>query len=72
MTRYWALDYVTDRECELVVNDQLYATEDEAMDAVNDLPYYEVNWYTLADLKEDVYGTDVEIDENLVVHPVEW
>ena len=70
MTRYWAIDYVGDYECELVVGNQLYATEDEAARALGKLDnakYYEVNWYTLADLEDDVYTAPFHIDENLKV-----
>lgn len=75
MTKYWALDYVDDTWCELVVDNTLYATEELAWAAraQKDNPeHYEVTWYSLADLKDDVFGVDVHIDENLIVHPYEW
>ena len=72
MTRYWAIDYVGECECELVIDDQLYATEDEAQMALEQMDddnqkYYEINWYTLTDLEDDVYTAPIHIDENLKV-----
>lgn len=68
--KYWALDYVDDSECELVVNDQLYLTEESALYAATatrrpDL--YEVTWYTIPDLKE-IYDGDIYIDSHLKIH----
>ena len=66
--KYWALDYVTDVDCWLVLNDQLYATEKDARAALAALPdpsCVEVNWYTILDLQDEVYGGPVEIDSNL-------
>lgn len=67
---YYALDYVGYDECELVYNDQLYATETEAEDALaetSNTECFEVNWYGLRDL-EEIYNGPVTIDENLQVH----
>ena len=53
MEKFWALDYVDEHECELVVDGQLYATEEEAYAAREALPHperYDVTWYTKADL----------------------
>lgn len=75
MEKYWALDYVDDCECELVYRDQLYKTESEAMIALWELgspKNLEVNWYTRKDLEEDVYSTEIYIDDELRVHAVEW
>ena len=71
MKKYWALDYVNgqDNECELVYNDQLYATEEEAeaaREATGRPDLFDITWYTLADL-EDVYANAVTILDNLVV-----
>lgn len=67
MTVYYALDYVSSTECELVYDDQLYATEQEAEEARPNFSYFEVNWYSLKDL-EEIYNGPVTIDENLQVH----
>jgi hypothetical protein len=64
---YYAIDYVGPDECQLVYDDQLYATEQEAEAARPDSKYFEVNWYGYRDL-EDVYNGLVTIDENLQVH----
>ena len=75
MTKYWALDYVDETECELVVNGQLYATEYEAEMArlkTDDPEHYEVTWYTKSDLENEVYNVEIGIDEDLRVHPYEW
>lgn len=62
--KYWALDYVNgqDNECELVYDDQLYATEEEAetaRDATGRPDLFDVMWYTLADLDEIYHGNKV-------------
>lgn len=70
--KYWAIDYINSElaECELVCDDQLYATEEEAQAIIDKLPrrnLYEVNWYSKVDLY-DVYDTeDIEITEDLRV-----
>ena len=65
---YWALDYVDDNECELVLGDQLYPSEAAAAAAIEgDGENIEINWYTRKDLEEDVYGENIIIDENLHV-----
>ena len=69
--KYWALDYVNgqDGECELVYNDQLYATEEEAYAAreANGRPdLFDVTWYTPLDLDE-IYLHRVTILDNLIV-----
>ena len=72
--KYWAIDYVDDTWCELVCDDQLYATEDEARAVIPQLPRpdcHEVNWYSLADLSE-VYGGEVSVDTDLKVHYPQW
>ena len=50
MKRYWALDYVDEHECELVVDGQLYETEEEAYQARSQKPHPE------SDLKVEVVG----------------
>ena len=67
MEMYWALDYVDDYECELVLGDQLYPTEEAARAAAKNLENVEVNWYTLNDLEDDVYTVPITIDEHLHV-----
>ena len=55
MTKYWALDYVDDSEFELIVDEVLYTTEEEAEQARREKPNpenYEVNWYGEPDLEE--------------------
>lgn len=68
--KWYAIDYVSDCECELVYNDQLYLTEEAAQAACDELArpdYFEVNWYQLGDLAE-VYNTDnFEITDDLRV-----
>lgn len=74
MEKYWALDYVDETSCELVVGDKLYATEEEAYAARARHSHpecYEVNWYSRKDLEDNVYGVEVHIDKNLKVHPYE-
>lgn len=69
MEKYWALDYVDDEECEMIVNDQLYATEEEAArarDELEDPTHYEVNWYSIYDLEFE-YGRKVHITTDLKV-----
>ena len=72
MEKYWAIDYVNgaDGECELVYDDQLYRTEEEAAQAARDTgrpDLFDVSWYTLADLDE-MYNHPVAIDLLLKVH----
>ena len=55
--KYWALDYVNgmDNECELIYNDKLYATEQDAEVARENTgrpDLFDITWYTLADLRE--------------------
>lgn len=69
--KYWALDYVNgqDGECELVYNDQLYATEEEAYaarEATGRPDLFDVTWYTPLDL-DDIYCHPVTILDNLIV-----
>ena len=69
--KYWALDYVNgqDGECELVYNDQLYATEEEAnaaREATGRPDLFDVTWYTPLDL-DDIYLHRVTILDNLIV-----
>ena len=75
MEKFWALDYVDEHECELVVDGQLYETEEEACAAREALPHpecYDVTWYTKADLERDVFMCDVEITPELKVEVPEW
>lgn len=70
--RYWAVDYIGDTDCELIVNDQLYATEEEAERAraamaAEDEGDYEVNWYTDPDLRS-IFDGNYTIDDNLILH----
>ena len=70
--RYWAIDYVNGEagECELVLDDQLYATMEAAMEARRKLrrpELYEVSWYTYPDLQELYNKLDVKINEKLQV-----
>ena len=69
-TKYWALDYVDEETCELVVDNQLYKTEEEALAALRKLPHpehYEVNWYTIRDLEDDIFYDYVSIDDKMKV-----
>lgn len=74
MEKFWAIDYVGECCCELVVGNQLYASEAAAQEACNFLNSttdsgegYEVNWYTLADLEDDVYDCPFTINDSLEV-----
>lgn len=71
MKRFWAIDYVDENECELVVNGQLFLTELDAIEDIMDRPNrdnLEVNWYTIEDLRRDVYDMDeVHITPDLQV-----
>lgn len=71
MKKYWTLDYVNGElgECELVYNDQLYSTEEEAAAArekTGNPILFDVTWYTILDL-EDIYHKDITISDELVV-----
>jgi len=75
MEIYWALDFIDDElgECELVCDNQLYATEEEAYHALSQVDRpdcFEVNWYSRLDLEEDIYGREILIDQDLVIHPL--
>lgn len=69
--RYWAVDYIGDTDCEIIVNDQLYASEEDAERARAAMAAedgdFEVNWYTDPDLREICDG-NYTIDDNLVLH----
>ena len=74
MEKFWAVDYVGECCCELVVGNQLYASEAAAQEACNFLNSttdsgegYEVNWYTMADLEDDVFDCNFTIDDSLKV-----
>ncbi len=68
--KYWALDYVDGYSCELVYNDQLYASWEEALDArkaTGRPDLFDVTEYRYIDLLE-VYGvSQLEIDDKLRV-----
>lgn len=71
MDKYWALDYVSDLECELVCDDQLYASKEDAIKArlsTSRPDLFEVNWYTLGDLRE-MYNDEIFITSDLRVAP---
>lgn len=75
MEKFWALDYVDEYECELVVDNQLYVTEEDAYDALRMKSHperYEVTWYTLGDLEKDVFCCDVRITPELKVEVTAW
>ena len=76
MEKFWALDYVDEYECELVVDGQLYATEEEAYaarEAMSHPERYDITWYTKADLKDDVFdGSEIIITPDLKVEVAEW
>ena len=66
MRRYWALDYVDEHECELVVDGQLYETEEEACLARSQKlrpECYDVTWYLTGDL-DDVFIYEILITQN--------
>lgn len=70
--KYYALDYVNpiDNTCELVYRNKLYHSKEEAEAARKLLPdaeFLEVNWYTLADLEDDVYTVPITITEDYTV-----
>lgn len=70
MKRYYALDYINEHECELVYDGQLYLTEEEAEAARQRMPrpeLFDVTWYLIKDLEDDVFGYPITIDENLRV-----
>lgn len=74
MKRFWALDYVDEYECELVVDEQLYETEGAAREARRQKEYperYDITWYTKADLETDVFGREVFITPELKVEVTE-
>lgn len=74
MEKFWALDYVDEYECELVVDAQLYATEKEAAAArelKQDPERYDITWYTKADLEDDVFGCEIFITPELKVEITE-
>lgn len=70
--KYWALDYVNgqDGECELVYNDQLYMTEEEAeaaREATGRPDLFDITWYGMKDL-EEIYSANIHISQNLAIH----
>lgn len=74
MEKFWALDYVDEYECELVVDGQLYETEEAALEARAQMEYperYDISWYTKADLEDDVFCCDVIITPELKVEVIE-
>ena len=76
MKKYYALDYVDGElnECELVYNDQLYATQEEAEQAragMSRPDLFDVTWYGIKDL-EEIYDTEVRVNDKLEVCYVEW
>jgi hypothetical protein len=71
MEKCWALDYVDEYECELVVDAQLYATE-EARAHMDHPERYDITWYTKLDLEKDVFCCSVEITPELKVEVTEW
>ena len=75
--KYWAIDYVNGEmgECELVCDDQLYATEEEAQAVLDKLPrpdLHEITWYTFKDLQELYHCESLEIDDKLKVYCNNW
>ena len=69
MKNYWAIDYVDSYDCELICDDQLYETEEAALEVMNKLPrpdLHEVTSYTPLDLPE-IYGHKVTISEDLKI-----
>jgi len=73
MTKYYALDYINGElgECELVYNDQLYASEEEAAAAREQTgreDLFDINWYGIKDL-EEIYNGEVTITPELKVFP---
>lgn len=72
MEYFWAIDYVDENECELVLDDQLYASKQDAIEALmdrEDRDVCEIGKYSLVDL-EDVYDgtlTQWGIDTDLRV-----
>lgn len=72
MEKYWALDYINGElgECELVYDNQLYATEAEAKAAAEETgrpDLFDVTWYTMNDLEDDIYACNFHVDEELRV-----
>ena len=70
--KYYALDYINPdtQECELVYGDKLYHSEEEAEAARKRLPETDmlvVNWYTMADLEDDVYTAPFHITEDYTI-----
>lgn len=66
MRSYWALDYVDEHKCELVVDGQLYETEEEAYLARSQKPHperYDVIWYLTGEL-DDVFIYEILITQN--------
>ena len=73
MDYFWAIDYVDENECELVLDDQLYASKQDAIEALmdrKDRDFCEVEKYNLVDLG-DVFDSTLcqwNIDTDLRVH----
>ena len=66
MKRCWALDYVGKHECELVIDEQLYETEEEAYLARSQKlqpEYYDVTWYLTGEL-DDMFIYEILIIQN--------
>ena len=67
--KYWAIDYINGElgECEVVYNDQVYKSEEEAAAAriaTGRPDLFDVSWYTMPDLEEIYDYHKVNIDES--------
>lgn len=74
MEKFWALDYVDEYECELVVDAQLYATEEAALEARAQKKHperYDITWYLKKDLEDDVFGCEICITPELKIEITE-
>lgn len=68
---YWALDYIDERECELVYNDQLYDTQEAAEEARQEMRHpelFETNWYSYGDLLALYNQVNFTIDDQLHIN----
>ena len=73
MKQFWALDYVDKYECELVYNDQLYNSWEEANAArllIGRPELFDITKYGELDLEKEVYNHPIIISNDLKVHMI--
>ena len=71
MEKYYALDYVDERECELIYDAQLYRTREEAAAAraqMSNPERFDISWYTYDEIQNDLFcGMPIVITDKLTI-----